>query len=598
MIQQKIEKQCEDLISKTSSSKVLLVGAGGIGCELLKNLLLSGFCEIHIIDLDTIDLSNLNRQFLFEKKHIKKPKSLVAKENAQKFNPKAKLKAYHSDIKDPRFNIFWFQKFTLVFNALDNLDARRHVNKMCLIAGVPLIESGTMGFRGQVQVIIKGKTECYDCNPKETPKTYPICTIRMTPTLPIHCTVWAKSYLFSHIFDTKKTFDTEKHEKEDMHDLYITKNIFKNIKDSIKDENFAEKLFKKLYFDDIIQLKSMEEISRILKTINPLSYEDLKSKSDTIDKERLKNSQLVWTIEENFYIFLLSLENLRRRFISLLDSFSDNKSAIPFDKDDEDILNFVSSSANLRSYVFGIEQKSKFEIKQMAGNIIPSIATTNSIISGICVLQAFHVLSNNFNSLRTVFYSRRPERVFNSAPASFPNPQCELCGIETSIFSVDINSATLKNLVINVLQEGLGYGEEISIISDRLLYDIEFEDNLDKLLKDIGVQNGTFLTIIDENDNEKLNRKNLILVIKEKTFKNTEKPYSMLNITIPRHSYNHEAERNDITNENNNDNDFQVLKKRKSDYLNSESNLIAKKTKMDPIVIDDDDSDVIVLDCI
>ncbi|QSL64257.1 hypothetical protein MERGE_000413 [Pneumocystis wakefieldiae] len=486
MVQQKIERQCEDLMSKTSSSKVLLVGAGGIGCELLKGLLLSGFGEIHIIDLDTIDLSNLNRQFLFEKKHIKKPKSLVAKENAQKFNPKAILKAYHSDIKDPKFNIFWFQEFTLVFNALDNLDARRHVNKMCLIAGVPLIESGTMGFRGQVQ----GKTECYDCNPKEMPKTYPICTIRMTPTLPIHCTVWAKNYLFSHIFDTRKTIDAEKDEKEDIDDLYITNNIFENIKNSIKDENFSEKLFKKLYFEDIIQLKSMEEISRILKIINPLSYEDLKSKSDTIDKERLKNSQLVWTIEENFYIFLLSLENLLKRFISLLDSSSDNKSSIPFDKDDEDMLNFVSSSANLRSYVFGIEQKSKFEIKQMAGNIIPSIATTNSIISGICVLQAFHVLSNNFNSLRTVFYSRRPERVFNSAPASLPNPQCELCGMETSIFSVDINSATLKNLVINILQEGLGYGEEISIISDRLLYDIEFEDNLNKLLKDIGIQNG------------------------------------------------------------------------------------------------------------
>lgn len=59
-------------------SRILLVGAGGIGCELLKNLVLSGFGRICIVDLDTIDLSNLNRQFLFRHEHIKKSKALVS----------------------------------------------------------------------------------------------------------------------------------------------------------------------------------------------------------------------------------------------------------------------------------------------------------------------------------------------------------------------------------------------------------------------------------------------------------------------------------------------------------------------------------------
>ena len=57
-----------------------MVGAGGIGCELLKNLVLTGFGEIHIVDLDTIDLSNLNRQFLFGMQHIKKSKAMVCPE--------------------------------------------------------------------------------------------------------------------------------------------------------------------------------------------------------------------------------------------------------------------------------------------------------------------------------------------------------------------------------------------------------------------------------------------------------------------------------------------------------------------------------------
>lgn len=66
---------------------------------------------------------------------------------------------------DAQFNVSWFGSFNVVFNALDNIAARRHVNKMCLTANVPLIESGTTGFNGQVQVIQKvcSKSDTWLC---------------------------------------------------------------------------------------------------------------------------------------------------------------------------------------------------------------------------------------------------------------------------------------------------------------------------------------------------------------------------------------------------------------------------------------------------
>ena len=73
------------------------------------------------IDLDTIDLSNLNRQFLFQKQHVKRPKALVAKETASKFNPSVKIDAIHGNVKEPQYDVEWFKSFDLVMNALDNL---------------------------------------------------------------------------------------------------------------------------------------------------------------------------------------------------------------------------------------------------------------------------------------------------------------------------------------------------------------------------------------------------------------------------------------------------------------------------------------------
>ena len=114
----------EETFAKVQASKILVVGAGGIGCELLKNLVMSGFREIDAVDLDTIDVSNLNRQFLFRSRHVGHYKALVAKEAVTGFNPAAggNITALRANvITVGRFTLDHVAGFDLVLNALDNI---------------------------------------------------------------------------------------------------------------------------------------------------------------------------------------------------------------------------------------------------------------------------------------------------------------------------------------------------------------------------------------------------------------------------------------------------------------------------------------------
>ncbi|KIW82338.1 hypothetical protein Z517_05365 [Fonsecaea pedrosoi CBS 271.37] len=497
------------LTLRPKKSRVLLVGAGGIGCELLKNLVLTGFGEIHIIDLDTIDLSNLNRQFLFRQEHIKKPKALVAKDVAQKFNPTVKLFAYHANIKDKQFNLEWFSGFNIVFNALDNMDARRHVNKMCLAVDVPLVESGTTGFKGQVQVIKRGKTACYDCTPKTTPISYPVCTIRSTPSQPIHCIVWAKSYLLPELFGVSEDEAAEMDSSEDTDNAEEIKKLkeeaqaLKTIRASMGSNDFAKQVFEKVFKEDIERLVKMEDMWKDKKPPEPLSYDTLEQGVSTTGPEVSQNGQQTWSVVENFVVFKDSLNRLVKRFSqeqATASKSGDLQPTISFDKDDDDTMDFVAAAGNLRAIIFGIEPKSKFDIKQMAGNIIPAIATTNAMVAGLCVLQAFKVLKGDYARTKWLWLgigSLRTDQL------DLPSPECPVCSVAMARVHVDIEKATLGDLVQDVLRTKLGYGEELTVMTEAgVVYDPDLEDNLEKKLSDLNIDDASFVLVKDDDDDQ------------------------------------------------------------------------------------------------
>lgn len=99
--------------------------------------------------MDTIEISNLNRQFLFRKRHVGKSKAEIAAEAVRSFCPEAKIVTLQNNVKESMFDMAFIKSFSIVLNGLDNDEARRHVNRLCLAADVPLVESGTTGYKGQ-----------------------------------------------------------------------------------------------------------------------------------------------------------------------------------------------------------------------------------------------------------------------------------------------------------------------------------------------------------------------------------------------------------------------------------------------------------------
>ncbi|CAH8493828.1 unnamed protein product [Schistosoma turkestanicum] len=190
--------------------KILVIGAGGLGCELLKNLAMMGFCHLEVIDMDIIDISNLNRQFLFRSHDVGKPKANVAADFIMRRIPTCKVIPHYKKIQD--FGASFYQQFNAVVCGLDSVIARRWINSMLASlvrydsdgqpdpnTVIPLVDGGTEGFKGHVLVVLYGLTGCLECTLDlyPPPANFPLCTIAHTPRLPEHCIEYVRILLWS-----------------------------------------------------------------------------------------------------------------------------------------------------------------------------------------------------------------------------------------------------------------------------------------------------------------------------------------------------------------------------------------------------------------
>lgn len=133
------------------AAKVLIIGAGGLGCPAGLYLAAAGVGEIGIIDFDTIDLSNLQRQILYTSGQVGELKSMNAAKRLKELNPLVNLKSYPEKL-DPKKATELFPEYDLIIDGSDNFSTRYLVNDACVLFGKPLVYGSIHRFEGQVSV--------------------------------------------------------------------------------------------------------------------------------------------------------------------------------------------------------------------------------------------------------------------------------------------------------------------------------------------------------------------------------------------------------------------------------------------------------------
>lgn len=300
--------------------------------------------------------------------------------------------------------------------------------------------------------------------------------------------------------------------KEDKEEDINNGNVLRiNTRQWAKECNYdAGTLFNKFFNEDINCLLLMGNLWLTRRAPVPVQWDTLLPEGKPDDKPEIaKQHHKIWSLEECAYVFASALKELSAKFLEL-----EGDDTLAWDKDDQPAMDFVAACANVRSYIFNIERKSRFEIKSMAGNIIPAIATTNAITAGISVLRAFSVLEAKWTQCITVYARLRlnPRNQFLVPDACLPgpNPDCSVCAKDPAItLKIDTKRMTIRELRDEVLIKTLNMVKpdvEVPLTSTVLLSSEEGEtDDIEgKLLSEMNIVDGVILKADDFFQNYEL----------------------------------------------------------------------------------------------
>lgn len=447
----------KDIIKRIKKTNIFMVGCGALGCELSKNLGMMGFCSsktglLTLTDMDKIELSNLNRQFLFRNDNIGQFKSDTIKSRLSNYVPKMNIKTFTKEVsKDSEvvFNSMFWNSQNLIINALDNIEARQYVDSRCVHYQLPLFESGTLGSKCNMQSIIPKQTATYSEITDITDTTIPMCTIKSFPNKIEHCVEWGletflntitqplqdlNAYLgnsnkfYKQIDSIDNNYIVEKRLLilSEYIELFVDKQFstflklsrfiyntyFRNpIEDilysfphDLKDSSgipfwSGKKLRPRIIYYKDIDRSFIENLYNILSPIFGLNnWDENVYESNRLQFDSDYNCNTI-NIDEEKDDIKIEVDDekiiyIKQKLQSYMPILLNNEiTSVTYDKDNDILLRMMVSISNTRAQIYGISEVSYLDIKLISGKIIPALSTTTTVIAGMVMLEILKYFS-------------------------------------------------------------------------------------------------------------------------------------------------------------------------------------------------------------